>query len=222
MIPLQKILPSTAKCYCGNTNCLVAYGYCHCGCGKKTKTVTENNARLGLCKGNPCKFMRGHTTKGTKLSLEKRKKKSESQTRHGHAGDVFFGNSKTYRAWASMLKRCQPNFKQAKDYFARGIVVCDRWRGSFDAFLEDMREAPIGLTLDRINNEGNYESGNCRWASRKKQMNNTRRNIIVSYQGASMTLQELVEMVKLPRTTLYYRIKRGLSAEEAVNLSNRS
>jgi len=76
-----------------------------------------------------------------------------------------------------MLHRCNnPNAKEYKNYGARGITVCDRWR-DFPAFLADVGERPSsGLSIDRINNDGNYEPGNVRWATPKEQSNNTRRN----------------------------------------------
>lgn len=86
-------------------------------------------------------------------------------------------------AWRSMLSRCHnPKNRSWQDYGGRGILVCDRWRYSFDNFYADIGKRPTGRTgnkskfsLDRINNEGNYEPGNCRWATTKQQMNNRRK-----------------------------------------------
>lgn len=94
-------------------------------------------------------------------------------TTHGHSSRN--GHSPTYISWASMLTRAtNPNIKQAKDYSERGITVCEEWK-TFENFLKDMGERPNNTTLDRINNGGNYEPGNCRWADRVTQNNNTRR-----------------------------------------------
>jgi len=83
----------------------------------------------------------------------------------------------TYSSWRSMLQRCgNPHHKFFHNYGGRGVTICDRWREEhgFENFLADMGERPLILTLDRINNDGNYEPNNCRWATRKEQCKNKR------------------------------------------------
>lgn len=84
--------------------------------------------------------------------------------------------SREWNSWDHMKRRCY-NSKDPKykDYGARGIVVCERWLKSFAAFFEDMGDRPIGKSLDRINNNGNYEPSNCKWSTPTEQSNNRRK-----------------------------------------------
>lgn len=102
--------------------------------------------------------------------------------------------------------------RDRKDYADRGIAVCDRWR-SFISFHADLGDPPTGATLERINNDGNYEPGNCKWASRKEQARNTRRNVRIIYQGREQSLAAWAEWYGVSYWKLYSRHKAGWTVE---------
>ena len=123
-----------------------------------------------------------------------------------------------YQVWQGMKQRClNPNYKPYKHYGGRGVVVCDRWLNSFANFIEDMGEPPEGMTLDRIDNDGNYTPENCRWATRKQQMRNqtvTRRVVIedVEYIAA-----DLADLAGFKTDVIVERAERGLSYKEVIS-----
>lgn len=126
---------------------------------------------------------------------------------HGHA--VGYSASPTLRAWNEMKKRClNRNAKRFQDYGGRGITICDRWL-SFENFLEDMGERPApNLSLDRIDNDGDYEPNNCRWATNKEQCRNQRKTVFVQHEGKSVSLAEFAEIMGVNYWTLHWRVRR--------------
>lgn len=134
----------------------------------------DTNAREAL---KPCQSPRslGHTT-------------------HGHASRERNGAkaSPTYQSWLSMRTRCRlPGRDNADRYQERGITFCERWE-SFECFLNDMGERPAGTTLDRFpNGAGNYEPGNCRWATPREQARNTRRNKLTLETAIQVAVKRL-------------------------------
>lgn len=111
-------------------------------------------------------------------------------------GRVKHGMAETseFRIWSQMLGRCQnPKNNVFKYYGGRGIKVCERWK-TFSLFLSDMGKRPSGLSLDRINNDGDYEPGNCRWATRKEQSRNSRKARILTVNGVSKCISEWSEV----------------------------
>jgi hypothetical protein len=115
-----------------------------------------------------------------------------------------------------MIRRCEnPSHKSYKDYGARGIKVCDRWK-SFDAFFSDMGKAPAGLSIDRIDTNGNYEPGNCRWTTQKVQQNNRRSNRVLSAFGREQTMQRWAEEFSITADAISKRLEGGWNAERAV------
>lgn len=115
----------------------------------------------------------------------------------------------TYGTWKSMHRRCSSPKDQAfKNYGGRGISVCPRW-DSYENFEADMGAMPDGLTLDRINNEKGYSPDNCRWATRAEQNSNKRDNVLVEYEGKTMTVMALSKLLKVQYSTLRYRVRQG-------------
>ena|ERR1700761_1510279 len=102
---------------------------------------------------------------------------------HGNTSHGMTG-TRTYRIWGAMLYRC----KRHKHYAGRGIKVCRRWR-RFELFYRDMGAAPENLSLDRINNDGNYEPSNCRWTNQKTQMGNRRNNVSKDDHGTVLSVR---------------------------------
>lgn len=127
----------------------------------------------------------------------------------------------TWRSWSAMFTRCEnKNAKTYKDYGARGISVCERWR-KFENFLADMGERPQGTSIDRFPNiDGNYEPGNCRWATVKEQGNNARHNVIVVTPSGSLTLMQASERYGVEYHKLRMRLQRGWPVERALNLQS--
>lgn len=121
-----------------------------------------------------------------------------------------------YECWRAMRKRClNPATGNFKEYGGRGIKVCERWLNSFDNFLADMGERPPGTSLDRIDNNGNYEPANCRWATPKTQATNRRNSITVQYDGREISLGEYAAIRGVKYHSLHARITRCDMTPEA-------
>ena len=127
--------------------------------------------------------------------------------------------SPTYTSWRNMVSRCtRPNATGFKHYQSRGITLCERWL-VFENFLADMGERPENTTLDRKDNNGNYEPGNCRWATKREQGNNRITNHAIEYRGHTFTLIELARKTGVDKEVLRARLIRSnrWTVEDAVN-----
>lgn len=130
----------------------------------------------------------------------------------------MFG-TKIYGVWGHMKSRCyNPKVERYKNYGGRGIKVCDEWQ-NFEGFYEWAIRSGYkeGLTIDRINVDGDYCPENCRWATKETQMNNTTRNRYVTYKGETHTVSEWSRKLGIPYKTLFKRINDGWSVEKAFN-----
>ena len=122
-----------------------------------------------------------------------------------------------HAAWRYALARCYcQGAGNYKYYGGRGITMCERWRNDFAAFLADMGPRPPRTTLDRIDSDGNYEPGNCRWADKRTQQNNCRSNRRVSWHGWTMTLAEWERLYGLNPSVLSTRLRLGWPIEKAL------
>lgn len=150
-----------------------------------------------------------------------------ANTKHGMSGDSF------YHLWHNITRRCAKENNQNYDrYGGRGIKVCDRWL-KFENFKDDMYDSYVdhckiyskkNTSIDRINNNGNYEKNNCRWATRAEQTRNYSRNVVIKHDGENYRLKDLHKKLnlKISYDTFHDRIRRrGMSLKEAITTPNR-
>lgn len=128
-------------------------------------------------------------------------------------------NTKLFRLWEHMRERCYyPKHPYFKNYGGRGIKVCDEW-AEFKPFQNwaTANGYSDGLTIDRIDNNGDYAPSNCRWATMKEQQNNKRTNRVVEYMGQMYTVTQLASKIGMNKTTLKERLNAGWSVEDAAS-----
>jgi hypothetical protein len=121
----------------------------------------------------------------------------------------------TYFVWRDVKKRCLPDDKDSKRYFYRGITVCSRWE-SFDNFLSDMGLRPIGLSIERIDNDSGYSPDNCRWATAAEQKRNTVRTKFIEFEDQRMCVTDFAIKYNINRAALGRRLLSGWTVEKAL------
>lgn len=154
------------------------YVFCQCDCGRE---VLINGCHLRHGRIKSCGCAKGYFV-------------SKSLMRHGHA----LARSRVYQTWGSMLNRCRhESNKEYHRYGGRGIIVCERWQGrnGFQNFMADMGEPSAGDTIERINNDGNYEPSNCKWIPRAAQMWNTSSVWRVDWHGEIIPASECASVI---------------------------
>jgi hypothetical protein len=178
------------------------YWNCVCHCGKKIK-CRANSLRTGHVKSCGC-------TKSD--SIRKFKIKH---------GELCYGQTSTkeYSAWHRMIQRCvNPKSADYKRYGHRGIKVCNRWINSFQDFLKDMGRSPSkDHSIDRIDNNGNYEPSNCRWATHIEQINNRSSTVFVTYDGLTLPFSVFCKQNGLKYGTAKHWHTDGMSPDEMIN-----
>ena len=167
------------------------YWLCRCSCGTE-KRVRANVLTSGRARSCGCLHR-------------------EIVTHHGMT------KTRTFKSWESMWQRCgNPKAKSYEHYGGRGIRVCERWQ-SFQSFHEDMGERPEGMSLDRLNVDGDYEPGNCRWADKYQQQRNRVGTRTLALGDEVLTYPEWSERTGLPTNVIRWRVSRGWSVLETLS-----
>lgn len=164
------------------------YYLCRCECGNEA-VVQANSLKTGISKSCGC---------------HRREVASEIHKKHGLC------DHPAYQSWVAMRRRCfDPMFSGYESYGGTGITVCEKWQ-TFEGFWDDMAAtwAP-GLSIDRINNHGNYEPGNCRWATDIEQANNKRNNHVLNTPWGKLSMADAARKAGLSRSALKHRVERN-------------
>lgn len=140
---------------------------------------------------------------------------------YGNKNHYVHGKRKTrlYRIWANIKTRCtNKNDPHYRCYGGRGITVCDEWKNDFKAFYDwSVRHGYADdLTIDRINNNGNYEPSNCRWVDYKTQANNKRNVILITHNGETHNAAEWAQILHLGHDTIRQRYRKGWTPEQCL------
>lgn len=178
-----------------------------CDCGAESIT-TASSVKSGNSKSCGCQ-KRASLRKGGGAPSGRR----NPNFKHGKT------NTSEFVIWRGMRSRClDPRRPEFQRYGARGIGICERWKNSFVAFLEDVGPRPSPAhSIHRVDNSGDYEPGNCRWATRSEQARNTRSNRLLCYRGRIITLAEASEISGIDARKIGNRISRGWDAERALS-----
>lgn len=167
---------------------------CRCECGNETVS-TGSNLRSG--RTNSCGCYHKEVV-------------SKAQKTHG------MSKTQIYVLWEGMIRRCSnPGHERFASYGGRGISVCERWK-DFKNFFEDMGQNPVGMTLDRIDNNLGYSPENCRWATHTQQARNKSNNAFLTYQGRTLCHAEWAEELGVSQGILSARVRRGWSDERVI------
>lgn len=184
----------------------IARFLCLCDCGKP---AIANGIQLRNGKRKSCGC------------LQKEKAKNNAAIARKNLITHGMSYSTEYSIWSGMIARCKyKTMQNYKKYGGRGITVCEKWQESFEAFYNDMGPRPsLNHSIERIDVNGNYEPGNCRWATKEEQANNTRGNHFVIYQEKKMTVAQAIRLANLDISpgTVRGRMQKGWTFEDAIS-----
>lgn len=187
---------------CGQTDKSYSIWLCHCDCGKE-------------------KVIKGRQmTSGSTISCGCVQRESAAKLNAIHGCGGRKKKTRAYNAWRAMMQRCyNENFIRFPNYGGRGITVCERWRGSFVNFLEDMGEAPTNKhSIDRFPNvNGNYEPSNCRWATREQQDKGKTSNVWIEHDGKKMIKADWARHLGMKISSFNGALRRKHTIEEIIN-----
>lgn len=172
-----------------NNKYIETYWICDCDCGK-INVVISGRAFRGTDGGRSCGCVK------TLVMIKRNTTHSDSK-------------SNEYGIWLKIKSRCLTKKDKAyKDYGGRGIKICKRWM-DYNLFIDDMGRRPTSKhSIERINNNKGYSKSNCRWATQKEQMNNTRSNVLLFHNGYIKTISQWAEVTGLKYSTLHSRVRR--------------
>lgn len=171
---------------------------CKCDCGNH-KTVSGDNLRNGHTRSCGCLW---------------EKAIRPTRIKHGKA------QTRLYRTWCHFKDRCcNDKDKRYPRYGGRGIQVCEEWKNDFQAFYDWAMANGYKdhLTIDRIDNDGNYEPGNCRWVTNKTQSNNRQTNVLIEFEGKRQNIKQWSEELQMNYQTIYQRHRKGMAPEEILS-----
>ena len=171
-----------------------------CECGNEIERVAKS-------------VVSGNTKSCGCLAKDVTAARNKAMAKHGKC------NTPTFNVWSNMKERClNSNHKSYHRYGGRGISICSRWLESFQNFLDDMGEMPEGMSIDRIDVNGNYEPSNCRWATYEEQANNRENNRLIEYDGKRQTIAMWARELGMSRQALRHRLEAGWTIEEAMTM----
>lgn len=190
---------------------------CRCQCGNE-KIFRGNNIVRGHTKSCGCFVVEMMTKHGNSFWPDGRRRYYSRDLKRKETSGLIkkvalsmstggLSSTREYKSWRSMLDRCyrqkSPKFNS---YGGRGISVCELWRKSFKQFLSDMGPRPLNHSIDRIDNNGNYEPGNCRWADSKTQARNRRSNRKIWWNGENLCVVEVAERLGISHSSVVSKI----------------